>query len=261
MPVSRIIAQISFMAILAVGGCARANRWACRVEQWGTMREVMRDGKSDARIALSEFVGRPEKFAIGALESLNGEILIVSGVCWTSRVTADRTLATTSVAGTQKAALLTAADVSLWNNIAIPNDIAANDVEPFIEQAARISGLDIYRPFPFIVRTRLSKLKGHVVSGACAWLTPDADLKPETRPLRIVRDECDGILLGFFARDSAGEMTHHGSSTHMHVLIRESPPIVAHVDHVTLRGGGRLQLPAPDWPPSPTAGSGKASGR
>ncbi len=56
------------------------------VRQDGSMREVMRDGQTEGRVLLSEAAEESGAIAVGALEWLGGEVTIVEGEAWVSRV-------------------------------------------------------------------------------------------------------------------------------------------------------------------------------
>src|SRR6185436_15409534 len=80
-PFLRAAILSSFMLLV---GCAKPT-WDGRVENWGEMRPVMREGQTEARVQLSEVVKRPHAYAVGAVESLDGEIVIEDGKCWLAR--------------------------------------------------------------------------------------------------------------------------------------------------------------------------------
>ena len=52
-----------------------------------------------------------------------------------------------------------------------------------------------------------------------------------------------GTLVGFWARDGAGTITHHGTRVHAHVLVRSDTPYTAHVDTVRVGAGSVLRIP------------------
>ena len=53
----------------------------------GSMREVMRDGATEGRIALVDATAGEHTVAIGALEGLQGEFLCIGGDVWIVRAT------------------------------------------------------------------------------------------------------------------------------------------------------------------------------
>ena len=81
--ISRI--ALALLGAVAATGCTNSTP---RIEQYGGMREVLRDGKAQRRIALLDAVARPHEYGVGALENLAGEITIADGEVWIGRVQA-----------------------------------------------------------------------------------------------------------------------------------------------------------------------------
>ena len=53
-----------------------------------------------------------------------------------------------------------------------------------------------------------------------------------------------GTLVGFYARGREGEMTHHGTRTHMHAVMGiDGRTITGHVESVTVAGGATVRVP------------------
>ena len=80
----RPAAYLAFLGLTAFAGCA-APTWNGKVAQWGTMRAVLQEGRTEGRVSLAEACREPHSFGVGALEGLTGEVLILDGVAWTAR--------------------------------------------------------------------------------------------------------------------------------------------------------------------------------
>ena len=53
-----------------------------------------------------------------------------------------------------------------------------------------------------------------------------------------------GTLIGFYATGREGEMTHHGTRTHIHaVLVHKGRTITGHVERVSVAAGAALRVP------------------
>jgi acetolactate decarboxylase len=94
-------------------------------------------------------------------------------------------------------------------------------------------------PVPIRVTGLVSELRWHVVDGS--------RLPPGAGHAEHVRTGSSGTLtdakvelVGFFSTEHQGVFTHHGASSHFHVL---TPQLTGHVDAVALRAGARLWLP------------------
>ena len=63
-------------------------------------------------------------------------------------------------------------------------------------------------------------------------------------PWRGAYEDEEVTLVGFYAEGRAGILTHHGRTTHLHVVLREGA-LSGHLDEVSLTDGARLLLPRP----------------
>jgi alpha-acetolactate decarboxylase len=216
------------------------------IRQFGSMREVLREGESQPRVALSELAG-PTTIAIGALAGLEGEITMLDGQTWVARP-AGGALAVSGpepVRG-DHATLLTATEVRSWETAEFAGGPATGeDLESLIERSARVRGVDTARPFPFTITGVFDSLDIHVINRACIIANPD--LPPERQPWRwsAAGMPARATIVGFYAPDAAGVMTHHGTAIHAHAIIeQEGGTITGHVERFAVPAGAVLGLPA-----------------
>lgn len=203
----------------------------------------MREGHTEARIALSDIAAKPHAFAVGAVEGLRGEILIDDGHCWVAQVIAEHSAPVHKDAQSHRATLLTVAYVPAWSESVVTKAVASDEFEAFIRDAAKRIGIDTTRPFPFVIEGEFRHLSAHVINGFCPMNQNVDGGSDENRPIRLDDAAGSGKLIGIYAEDSAGELTHHGSSMHVHVLTESPPKTVAHVEGVGIAPGAKLRLP------------------
>lgn len=209
---------------------------------WGTMREVMHDGRTEGKVSISDAAASPHSVGIGALAGLAGEIAIIDGDVWISRATAPPRIETThGCSAGDRAALLAVTNVTSWNEIAIDRDVAPGELDSLLNSFAERNGLARCETFPFVIRGDFDDLDAHVLNGRCPYAGPGSS---ETDPVRAQTKSASGRLVGFFTRLEPGILTHHGSQTHVHVLLEGDTPFVGHVDAVRIRKGATLRLPA-----------------
>ncbi len=236
----------SLLLVSAMMGCtAHSNRIA--VQRWGAMRETLRDGRTEGRVRLTDFEGVDGAMAVGALEGLSGEVLILDGDVWLSRVN-DLGVAKTTRGALQheRATLLTAACVTQWQEIPIDKDVPASAIENFLVDAARDAGFDPKDPVPFMVTGTLMDLELHVIAGACPLAASQGQAERTLRqPFRKSFATSSSKLVGFLVEGQEGVLTHHGSKMHTHALVGIDPPIMGHVDRVGIATGCVLYLPEP----------------
>ncbi len=232
----RLLLYLTLIACIASAGMADENPPDMpTVQTWGTMRDVLHEGNSEERIFLPGQISE-YTIAVGALPGLTGEITVLSGIVHVARFTKGELISEPARNGAQ-ATLLVMAEVPVWREQVLPALIDFSTVEQAVRTAALKSGIDVTQPFPFVLEGLAANLKLHVIAGACPIATPDGP-----SPGRFVDHDRTVILVGFYAENQTGQMTHHNRSSHVHVIV-EGADISGHLDEVSFTAGARLRLP------------------
>ena len=230
--------MIRFMILgISLCGCASSHDL---VEQYGGMQDVLRLGNTQSRISFEEMRQQPHAIGVGALTNLQGEITIFDGQIFVA-TTHDGISASTTSGDTNlgSATLMTLAHVEKWHHDSLPDSLP---LEQAIETVARSHGIDSDTPFPFIIEGVAESYELHVINGFCPIATPD--LAPEDQPWRAQGESTALKVIGFFARDQQGVMTHHGSNLHIHAIIGDGDEtITGHLDAVEMAPGSVLSVP------------------
>ncbi|MCA9294008.1 MAG: acetolactate decarboxylase [Phycisphaerales bacterium] len=237
--------HFSATAFLVAISALTAGASAPTVQQFGAMKAVMRDGQTEARVALKDVVTQPHTYAVGALEGLGGEIAIIDGAVWIARVADDGLrVSGPEVVNTDQATMLTLAHVERWTGKEVQTPLAGAALESAIEHLAHEVGLDTTKPFPFIFEGELNSLDIHVMNGYCPVATDES-----TQAKQPWRWSLEGevpikaTIVGFHAKDAAGVMTHHGTSIHAHaVWIVDGKMQTGHVERFVVTTGA-LRVP------------------
>lgn len=211
----------------------------------GAMKPVMREGKTEPRVRLSDAIVHPHLYAVGAMEGLGGEVTIADGEVWVSRVTEGTP--TTHGPDPRRgdhAALLVGFSVDRWDAVPLTQALAGEDLEAAIEYAARRRGIDTTSPFPFLIEGEFAALDMHIISGFCPHGGGMAEAAHQpwksnfTLPARA-------RAVGIFARGTEGVLTHHGTAVHAHALVdTPSGLITGHIDAMEVVNGAVLLLPS-----------------
>jgi len=212
------------------------------VTQHGGMREALRMGKTESRITFEEVNSKPNAIAVGALTNLAGEITIFEGNVYTA-TTPDSLTATTIVHDPKydSATLLSLAYVPDWNEVILPAGIP---LEQAIHIAATNAGIDTSEPFPFVIKGTAKEFHLHVINGYCPVVNPELETRFKPWNHTETTDELI-TLVGFYAKNQEGVMTHHGSNVHMHgILTLDGVLTSGHIDSVTLSNDAVILLPA-----------------
>lgn len=210
--------------------------WEGETKRWGSVVEVNRDGRTEGRVRVHDAVKGPTTIGIGALEGLGGELTIVDGATWTSRVERGGRVSTLHGAALEdRATFLVTADVDEWVEIPVPFEID-------LRELADLAGFRDaeWTAMPFVVKGRLRALRSHVVNGACPLR---ADTRPENAPARRDYEGIYGTLVGFLTRDVSGTISHPNDPSHVHVVGGGDDSFTAHVEDVRVGAGSILRVP------------------
>ncbi len=226
------------LAAALLSGCA-TERWDGRIESWGSLREVLREGRKEGRVELSSAVGATS-IGLGALEGLEGEVLVVDGEIWVSR--SDDLTARRGAEG-DRAALLALSRVEAWEERALDRTLTIAELEQELAPILDALGHEDPGTLPFVIECELESLDAHVLAGRCPYSEVDDSGRT---PVRFSRKAEAATLVGFFTELPPGVLTHRGSPLHVHVLTRGREPFVGHVDDARIGAGAVLKVPSRD---------------
>jgi acetolactate decarboxylase len=185
-------------------------------------------------------VQAPHLYALGPLAGLKGEVTVVDGQVFTSKVNSKEESVVPDP--TAKAVFLVYASVPAWHSVALPTNVVSEvDIATFLAQS-----LPAKARAPFIVQGNAVRAQYHVQNymGKAADLTHEAHDKSKVlfelsdRPVQ---------LIGFFTsrEEDGGSFVHPGQTTHIHIL-SEDHRAMGHLESVTLAPGGKVLLPESD---------------
>ena len=201
----------------------------------GTLRAIMKGGDLSSKVHL----GGLEKeglYALGAVNGLQGEILILDGKAYIASVEKGKLRIDRSY--DHEASLLVRSYVKDWESFDIPEGISPQKLAALIEEKAQ--GIGLRSPFPFRVEGRASSFTWHVIN----WEEGDTvhtHEKHKHSGLRGREKERKVEVLGFYSAKS-GVFTHHKSPLHMHVGTKDEE-LAAHLERIRVGKGMRLMLP------------------
>lgn len=216
--------------------------------QYGKMHTVIGQQQHQGRVKFTELIKQPHFYGVGALESLAGEATIFDGNVTLTKVKPDGAISPQAVSPNIQAALLVGAYVKSWTEHSITKTISSDDLNSVIEQTAKQAGRNVDQPFVFVIQGDFKNVRFHVINGACplrARMRKEV-LPADKRPYEADLAKVAGKLVGVFAKDSAGNITHPGTSVHMHLLFKDAQTgkmKTGHVEQVTVQPGATLLLP------------------
>lgn len=131
------------------------------IQYVGAQREIFKTGKASGVISLESLVGRPGVFAVGPVEGLDGEITIIDSQPYITKVRgSDVTMDNTFKHG---AFFLVWAEQTDWQDVPVPDTVKGYiDLQQFVKAQAQTAGIDVTKPFPFLLSGTPTEIKWHI---------------------------------------------------------------------------------------------------
>lgn len=215
------------------GVAGAAVRWV------GAQRTVLA-GDLRAHISLERLAGLAHLYAVGPAAGLRGEITVVDGRAYVSRVEDGRVVVERTFR--HEAPFLVWAQVACWCDVPIAGTVGnRRDLESFVVERARGLGTGAGAPFAFLVSGVPARVALHVLDRR--------DDRPHTRErheqikVPFVIERCAVDIVGFYSAQHAGVFIAAGARAHMHVCSADER-VAGHVDDLRLAPGMTLRLPA-----------------
>jgi len=212
------------------------GRTPYRVGWQGALRDF-HHGDVSGKVSLDPLAAWPGLNAVGPAAGLDGEVTVIDGQWYMTRVRNGKML--TEHEATGEAGFLVWSHVDEWQKpVMLDMTVGSQrELELIVDLLARDNGLDVERPFPFLMTGTISSLNMHVLDAS-----NESDSGHLDGALKVSRENESVILLGFFSRKHAGVFTHRGSWIHLHALLADGH--AGHVDRIGLDSPVKLVFPA-----------------
>jgi acetolactate decarboxylase len=219
---------------------APSDRQGAVVEvRWsGELKNVMMKGDLRGTIELKSLAKMPHLYAVGALEGLQGEVTILDSAVSIARVKEGKVVVGEVAQG--KTCVLVYAQVKHWKELPLPKSTKSLDqLETSLIEAAKKEGINVNRPFPFLVKGKVAEGKYHVLRHPGDLKDPH-DVHAKAQVKYVLKDAAVE-LLGFYSDKHLGIFTCGGN---LHVHLRSGDGKASgHLDEVSLGDEMRLFLP------------------
>ena len=227
---------------ILITSCNPKSTPSFKVDYKGALKNMMHKGDLSAKISLSEINEINYLYALGAVENLKGEILILDGIPSVSYVEGNDSLKKMMIDNSfeKNACLLVIASVEEWESIYIPNTIITyEDFEVFVEETALKKGINTDKPFPFMIEGIAKSFDWHIID----WPEDDTEHSHEKHihsGLYGTLENQEVEMLGFYSNKHHAIFTHHTTNMHIHV---KSEKVIGHIDDMTLGIDMMLKIP------------------
>jgi acetolactate decarboxylase len=216
-----------------------ANQWIpAEVHSAGALRQVMAMGDLNLHIR-ADTLDLTGLIAVGPLGRLQGEVSILDGVTYITRID-ENGEANTQLPDRVEGPFMAWAHVQSWEPLGELFSIAdLKDLEQQLAVLAQDRGVDSGRPFPFFITGVVEQLDWHVISKPLDELEHSHDLHKQAKvSFQYANGEVE--LLGFYSRKHEGIFTHMGDYIHVHAILPDGS--TGHVDNLLVQGSVRVWI-------------------
>ena len=228
--------------IIIMTSCSVSNDIEVKVHHYGALKNMMHKGDLSSNVTLDELKDINHLYALGAVENLKGEVLVLDGIPSISYVKGNDSLKTMMIDSSfeKNACLLVIASVEEWKSINIPNTVVTyDDFEIFVEEIAAENGVNTVEPFPFMIEGVAKSFDWHVID----WPEGDTEHSHDKHihsGLYGTHENQAVAMLGFYSNKHHAIFTHHTTNMHVHV---KSDRATGHADGFVLGENMMLKLP------------------
>lgn len=205
----------------------------------GEMKNIMWKGQLQGNIYLDSIANKNLLNGLGPLDSLSGEILILDGKSYISRVLTDSTMEVKENFDA-RAPFFAYAPITAWTTEDLPDSVQnLQQLEHFLGVRSQAS----QNPFLFKVSGIIEDATIHVVNLPSGTKVSSPEEAHLGRTFYSLKNE-PVDLVGFYSKNHKTIFTHHDTFIHIH-LINSKRDKMGHLDEVRFKKQSiKLNLPA-----------------
>lgn len=205
----------------------------------GEMKNIMWKGQLQGNIYLDSIANKNLLNGLGPLDSLSGEILILDGKSYISRVLTDSTMEVKENFDA-RAPFFAYAPITAWTTENLPDSVQnLQQLEHFLGVRSQAS----QNPFLFKVSGIIEDATIHVVNLPSGTKVSSPEEAHLGRTFYSLKNE-PVDLVGFYSKNHKTIFTHHDTFIHIH-LINSKRDKMGHLDEVRFKKQSiKLNLPA-----------------
>lgn len=245
--VAAILAMLLVTAYAAIMGAKKEGM----VEYVGAQKDIFVSGKAASVVSLEDLAGRTGLYAMGPVDGLDGEITIFDSKPYITQVRgADYTLDKSFKHG---AFFLVWSEQTKWQDVPVPATVKGYvDLQNFVKAQAQAAGIDVTKPFPFLLAGTPAEIKWHINTDRTEGKPITKELFMKSKAPFVMKSEPVDII-GFYSEHHAGvfltqfapaikEGSGMQNAIHIHQVSRTSKA-AGHIDDIVLGEGMVLRLP------------------
>jgi len=223
------------------------------VEYVGAQKEIFKTGKAASVVSLEDLANHKGLYAMGPIDGLDGEITILDSKPYITKVRGnDYTLDKTFKHG---AFFLVWTEQANWIDVPLPATVKGYvDLQRFVKEQAQKAGVDITKPFPFLMAGTPVEIKWHINVDRTEGKPITKELFVKSKEPFVTKSEPVDII-GFYSEKHSGiflsqyapaikEGSGMENAIHIHLVSRTSKA-AGHIDDITFGDSMVLRLPKP----------------
>ena len=221
------------------------------IEYVGAQKEIFKTGKAASVVSLEDLADRKGLYAMGPIDGLDGEITIFDSKPYITKVRGnDFTLDKTFKHG---AFFLVWTENQNWVDVPLPATVKGYvDLQKFVKEQAQKAGVDVTKPFPFLMAGTPTEIKWHINVDRTEGKPITKELFAKSKQGYVEKNEPVDII-GFYAEGHPGEFISQyapaikegsGMQNFIHIhLVSKTSKAAGHIDDITFGDGMVLRLP------------------
>lgn len=254
--ITAVVASFALGSMLVAHAAIVGAKKEGLVEYVGAQRDIFKSGKATSVVSLEELADRKGLYAMGPIDGLDGEITIFDSKPYITQVRGnDYTLDRTFKHG---AFFLVWSEQKDWVDVQLPAAVKGYvDLQKFVKEKAQTAGIDVTRPFPFLLAGTPVEIKWHINVDRTEGKPITKELFLKCKEHYVTKGEPVDIV-GFYSEHHAGifltqfapaikEGSGMENAIHLHLVSRSSKA-AGHIDDITLGEGMILRLPKKEYP-------------
>ncbi len=240
-------------SVLILVACSTVNVRAEKdalVEYGGSQKTIFDTGKAEGAVPLAAMSGENASFAVAAAAGLDGEITVYQGKPYVTQARG----ASYTVDHSQNHSAIFAVWTknTEWNDEEIPASVKDYlDLQRFVKSRAEAAGIDVTKPFPFLITGTPVELKWHINVDLTEGKPIDRQLFAKSKASYVLKGEPVDIV-GFYSEIHQGVFISAyapaikdkeiKNKIHFHFISKKDQSS-GHIDDISLAGGMTLRLP------------------
>jgi acetolactate decarboxylase len=223
------------------------------VEYVGAQKDIFKTGKAASVITLEDLADRKGLYGMGPVDGLDGEITIFDSKPYITKVRGnDYTLDKTFKHG---AFFLVWTEQKDWTDVPLPATVKGYlDLQKFVKEQALKAGIDVTKPFPFLLSGTPAEIKWHINVDRTDGKPITKELFVKSKEPYLTKNEPVDII-GFYSEKHSGIFLSQyapaikegsGMENHIHIhLVSKTSKAAGHIDDIVFGEGMMLRLPKP----------------